>query len=425
MSTLGKLRLFACFIILSPSLPAAADFQPGDWPYRKKIAGPSLIKEAHVALTVDQEVFDKARPDLGDLRIVEERSGEIPYKLVVERREVKQTSYAPRIFNQAFVSRSHSVFFLDLGQTGLLHNRLTIETPTSNFKRLVTVEGSENQQTWYKLKGKGYIFDFSEEYRARHTTVDYGENSYRYIKVTIWGESELPLSIAGVKVYSWIAREPREEVVAATILQRNEDPGRRATVIDLDLGYRGVPTHHLEVLTDEKNFRRQVDVSASDNRRTWFPVGNGHIFRYDTPKFTGADLHVRYQEASWRYLRITILNYDDRPLQIPGVKVYGIARKLVFSYLPGKEYFLYYSNPAAASPRYDIEQLFPYLALRDPPVVALGSEEGNPRSLKHAANRPWTEKRPYVLWGVLGILVLALGGLSLRLVRQVGKKVEP
>lgn len=424
MSKPFKLTPFIWITAFGLSLPAAADFRPADWPYLKKIEAPSPIQQHYVALIVEKGVFDKARLDLGDLRIIEEHGEEVPYKLVVEQRDIKETAYSPRIFNQAFIPRSHSVFSLDLGQRGLLHNRLTIETPSVNFRRLVTIEGSDDQWTWKKLKTKGGIFDFSEEYHARYTTVDYPENSYRYLRVTIVVEGEVPLIITGVKVYSWIAWEPREEVVATKILGRRENPERRGTELDLDLGYRGLPTHHLEILTPEKNFRRQVEVTGSDDGKTWFPVGSGHIFKYETAKFTGSDLHVRYREALRRYLRITILNYDDRPLQITGVKIYGIARKVVFSYEAGRQYFLYYGNPDAASPRYDIEQLLPYLALKNPPVVRLGREEGNPRYVKKQVSRPWTEERPYLLWGVLGVVVLALGALSLRVMRQVGKKDE-
>lgn len=421
MSKRFQLIFFTWLAVFGVVLPSSADFQPGDWPYRKRIAAPSLTQEQYVTTSVDNEIFDKARFDLGDLRLIEEDGQELPYKLVVEQREIKETVYSPNIFNQGFIPRSHSVFYLDLGQRGLLQNRLTIETPSVNFRRLVTIEGSDDQRTWYKLKTKGDIFDFSEGYHARYTTLDYPENGYRYLKITIWGESEMPLIIAGVKVYSRIAREPKKEVVAATILERNENLQRRATELDLDLGHRGVPTSRVEILTDEKNFRRQVEVATSDDRKTWIPVGSGHIFGYVTPKFTRADPHVSFQEAARRYLRITIVNYDDRPLQISGVKVYGIPRKLVFKYKPGGQYFLYYGNGDAVSPRYDIEQLLPYLALKHPPVVELGREEGNPRYVKKKVQRPWTEERPYLLWGALGLVVSVLGALSLRLIRQVGK----
>lgn len=272
MSKRFQLIVFTWPAVFGVVLPSPADCQPGDWPYRKRIAAPSLTREQYGTTSVDNEIFDKARFDLGDFRLIEEGGQELPSKLVVEQSESRETVHSPKIFNQGFIPRSHSVFSLDLGQRGLRQNRRTIETPGVTSRRLVTIEGSDHQRTWYKLKTTGDTLDSSEGYHARHTTLDYPENGHRYLKITLWGEREMPLIIAGVKVYSRIAREPKREVGAATILDRNENLQRRATELDLDPGYRGVPTSRVEILTDEKNFRRQVEVATSDDRETRVPA---------------------------------------------------------------------------------------------------------------------------------------------------------
>src|SRR5437016_2863761 len=81
-----------------------------------------------------------------------------------------------------------------------------------------------------------------------------------------------------------------------------------------------------------------------------------------------------YSEERFRYLHVKIFNYDDQPLKLSDARVYGYPRYLLFRHEPGKSYRLFYSNPAAAAPRYDLEQLSPYLKLEQLAMLKLAEE---------------------------------------------------
>ena len=104
---------------------------------------------------------------------------------------------------------------------------------------------------------------------------------------------------------------------------------------------------------------------------------------------------------------MTIRNQDNAPLTIKGAAVYSFPRKVIFPYDSGIQYALYYGNPKAGPPVYDIQQLAAYLEEGSLPVFSLGPEEKNPLYVQE--KKPWTEENQWFLWFVLGLVVIVLG----------------
>lgn len=415
-----RLSLLLGLIFLIGSM-AHADFKLTDWPHFKEI-GP-LNKEGYIEVTIDKEVYKQTMDKLEDLRIIDEKKNEIPFKLLVERSSTKETAYSPKLFNLSFIPGSHSLFMLDLGEQGFFNNRLTIDTSSTNFSRKVEIEGSDDRKVWYKVKSEGYIFDVSEEYKTRHTTLNYPENRYRYLKVIIWDYNEKPLKITGAQLYRRVVKKAKEVLLTTKIIERKEDPELKATQLYLDFGSKGQPSHRIEIISPDKNYHRRIEIAGSNDREEWFSLGSGYIFNYDTEKFKAKDIDTNYQEGQYQFLRITIFNYDNRPIDINNIKAYGIPRRIFYHYDPTHRYFLYYGNQEAKAPRYDIEQLLPHLTTKGLAVLTLGKEEKNPNYIPRRG--PWTEEKPYLLWGIIIIAILVLACLILKLSKQVkGKSVQ-
>lgn len=412
-----KLSLFLGLIFLIGFI-SHADFKLTDWPYFKEIE--PLNKEGYVEVTIDKEVYEQTRNKLEDLRIIDEEKNETPFKLLVEQSSTKETTYSPKLFNLSFVPGSHSLFMLDLGERGFFNNRLTINTPSINFRRKVEIEGSDDRKVWYKVKSEGYIFDFSQEYKARHTTLNYPENHYRYLKVIIWDYNEKPLKITGAKLYRRVVKKAKEVLLATKIIERKEDPELKATQVYLDFGSKGQPNHRIELISPGRNYHRRIEIAGSNDREEWFSLGSGYIFNYDTEKFKTKDRDVSYREGRYQFLKITIFNYDNQPIDINNIKAYGIPRRIFYHYDPTHRYFLYYGNQEAKAPRYDIEQLLPYLTTKGLAVLSLGKEKKNPDYIPKRG--PWTEEKPYLLWGMIIIAILVLAFLILKLTKQVKGK---
>ena len=120
-------------------------------------------------------------------------------------------------------------------------------------------------------------------------------------------------------------------------------------------------------------------------------------------------------EASARYVRLTIHDQDDRPLQITGVRASAPRRSLVFEAVAGREYVLDYGNPRATAPHYDAERTVRALA----GVRLTQATLGPPAPVPPPPRAPWLDAQPVVMWAAMAVAVLALGALLVRLARSV------
>ena len=66
------------------------------------------------------------------------------------------------------------------------------------------------------------------------------------------------------------------------------------------------------------------------------------------------------------------------PLAIVGVRVLAYRGEIVFQAKPGETYTLYYGNPDAARPNYDLETLAGYVLCQDRVRMNFGVEFPNP-----------------------------------------------
>ena len=149
------------------------------------------------------------------------------------------------------------------------------------------------------------------------------------------------------------------------------------------------------------------------------------MFNFNTPKFTGSQLSVGYPESRYRYFRLTVFNEDDPPLPVTGAEASGFLRKLIFHANPEGVYRLYYGNPGAEAPSYELEHLFPYLITDSLPVAGLGDHTTNPAFTLREPIKPFTERYPWLLSTVVALAALIIGVFLTSLFRQMKNMLPP
>ena len=414
------------------ALPALANIIEGEWPFYKPVELPgSLSGTGLVEVEMDREVYAHASPGLGDIRVTEQDAGrEIPYKMLVESGDHRRSAVAVKMRDLGHVVGLHTSFILDLESEGTLHNELEIQTTSANFQRRVEIAGSDDEKTWRILKQDGSIFAFTireRHFATRDTRVTYPVSTARFLRVRVFDDGEKPLTIQGGVVFFARQLEPRRAEVSLLITGREEDPQDKLTVLLLDAGSGGFPANRIDLEIPQRNFYRQVLLHGSYNNLNWFTVQPAEsIFDFDTPKFVGNDLTIRFGESRYRYYQLTIQNEDNPPLPVDGARASGFLRKLIFSAESGKAYRLYYGNPEAAAPSYELERIFPYLVTEDLPVARLGVHTRNPAfTIPAEPPVPFTERYPWLLPTVVAIAALLIGAFLATLVRQLGGGLRP
>lgn len=402
------------------ALVALADFDIERWEFRSGVRGGGGGGD-FVVLQLPSEFFSALKSDLSDLRVISE-DGEVPYVAAVEGETSSRISVSSRFFDLSSVPGEDTTFIVDIGQSGVFHNSVTIDTSSENFRRAVEIQGSDDRQSWRTLQTRGQIFDFTVRdprlVNVKVTTVLYPESTVRYLRVIVYDRGDAPLRINNVRVARDVKTEAHESVYAPEfeIVQNDAD---RTTDLIIDLGADGIPHREALLTTSSTNFSRAVAIYDSDDKENWRLRSHSYIFAIDTQKFRGTNLGFRYPESNKRYLKLSIINQDDRPIIVGGVTLSGVVRSILFGYDPAKEYHVYLGNPQARRPRYDIEKIAQYVEQPSLPRVSAGPVDKNPSFIP--IKLPLTERSPYVLPTVLGLVVVVLAFLLLRLVMRIRK----
>jgi hypothetical protein len=423
---MGKfLKIVSVFsLVLLFASTVSADFEKSKWIYSKEIRLVQFASKRVASFSLDNDVFDNSK-GLSDLRIINSAGVETPYKLVVDSTASSRQTFGVKITDLGSRVGEYTQMILDLGRSGEAHNNLTFSTTSVNFRRQVEVEASADLINWLVIKKAnegGYIYDYSVDFKAQNTTVNYPDSTNRYLRVKIIDNGEVPLKITGASVYRYVPQGSRE-VFYVPKVEKGEDKGKTSSFYVLDLEAKGIPSSKLSFFSKNENYNRQVALEGSNDKQNWYKLTSEDvIFNYNTPKFVGAKSTLSYPESNYRYLKLTVFNRDDRPINIDGFRVSGVLRKVLFEAEPGTNYKLYYGNNKARFAEYDLGAFIQYLDTTNTVVGVLGAQEKNSEFKGEIAPEvPLTERYPYLLAGVLGIMVLILGTVVVRMAFAVKK----
>lgn len=420
---------------LLPAFRAAADFALAEWQYYKPLAlPPELAAGQRAAATLDREVFQAAAaagrsdlPPLRDLRVIRDGGTEVPYQLRIADGRAERETAPAQIQDLGHLPGQYTSFIADLGAGGGRHNEVGIFTDSATFGRKTIVEARRDDAApWVILQEDAEIFDFTvaeRAFAARHTRIRYPESTARYLRVRIINGSAEPLNITGAAVSRVRERAEQEMDYRPAVIRRVEDANARATVVILDLGGPGIPAGRLSFHTPAANFHRDAKIEGSNDGNRWDELNAAAVYRYSTPRFSDSRREITYPESRYRYYRLTLENGDDPPLPLDDITLHGLARRVIFPADPGANYALYYGNPAARQPSYELERLAAWRETEDLPIAALGAQQANPSFTGHRL--PLTERYPWLITAAVAAAALVLAVLLYGVIRQARGRLRP
>ncbi|MDA1229030.1 MAG: DUF3999 family protein [Chloroflexi bacterium] len=404
-----------------------ADFEEGKWAFAKEIVIPEGIEEGTlVEIVPDKAVYSATSSNLRDIRIISGKGDEVAYVYQIARGRSQTESLPASVLNNGYVDGEYNTFEVDLTREGVLHNRIEILTTSENFKRDVVVESSADRDTWAGVAIYS-IYDFTLRERgakSQDTKISYPLNTSRYLRVRIMDDGEGALMVTGVRVLMSEDVAPDTYLWPAAITDRTENEVAQTTVITLDIGSEGLPSHRMTLDVSDVNFHRLVTLEQSNDGEVWRRiVSSAPIFSYDTAKFVGGSLGITYPEGNARYFRLHIHNRDNSPIQVEGASLEGFVRRVIFIADPAETYGLYYGNPEARQPSYDLNQIYPYLDTEGRVTATLGLQYMTEPEEEPVT--PATEGLPWLLPTVIAGATVVVGLILYGILKQVKSLLPP
>ena len=383
-------------IVVSAALlvvpPAATAIDASRYRYTRKLDAP---RPGVARFEPDARLFAHARPGFADLRVVDARRREVPWRAL---RSHVARARAVRVLN-AGRRRGKAVALVDVGARREARTSIELQIPERGFVGRVVVFGSDDRRRFTRLSTTA-IYDVAGARRARSTTAVFPPNDFRYLLLEASGVS----AITGATVAGGAVAE-RSIVRPLTVRRRDEE---RRTIVTADLGFRNVPVDELRIASRTPRFARFVLVEGSNDGTHWTQLARARIARFgDSPAATTIDLAARH-----RRLRVVVENGDDAPLA--GLELRATARPRTLAVSDGfrPPYKLYYGDPRARPPVYDFARV-PQATLPRPIAAALGPERLNQAFEPPPDTRAFSERHPWIVEASLALaaLVLSIAGL--------------
>jgi len=401
----------------------AADFSTEQWQYVKSLSLPASVgADEPISLLVDEDVYIHAADGLADLRVISESGMETPYRLQSLIGSTLRTASALQVIDRGHVPDAYSQMTLDFGSGGVRHNTVELSEPLKReLWRTVEIEASQDNSNWSNI-GTDEIYrvvkssTVVESYSLRYPT-----SSARYVRLKFIddGTGDLQMGLAiGFREETVLPRLITSRPVS---MSQVNDSTERTSVIDFDLGRSGVPFHNISLETPDQNFNRRVVIQASVDQERWVSLpSTGEIFSYTVGLNPLDRLKLQIPESTARYVRVVIFNQDNPPLEVTGGVFEGYQKQLVFLADSTQAYSLFYGNEESSAPIYDTG-------------IVIGNRVGSADLLSAAAGphttnnqyvaptlpkEPLTERLPWLMPLVIGIIALLVGGLLLTVFRK-------
>ena len=383
---------------------------------------------------------DASAPSLSDIRIVpnsfaeapwdEAKSTQIPYMLHhPPSGGVQVEEWKPlQVINRVYEPNQYEQIVLDYGEPRL-KNQLRITLSGENFRRRVTIEGSDEGRFWSKVREDGWLYDISEPHgNYRVDTIDFPVNNFRYVRVTVHHMADDPrrIDIEGVRALHEETHAVEPEPVSIASRMERVDERARTTDVILDLGFRNLPVSLLKLTTEAPYFYRAFEVSGRNEntqrieRKTetgwdqtereapWAAVGRGVMYRTLENGVSDEDLTIECR-APYRYLRVRIHDQDNPPLTLGPIEVYRRPLpSIIVENDPSVAVVVLSGNASVGAPSFDLARSVRDLDVETLPVVAFAD---TPVTRSIEALAPWTARHAWVIWVALVVAVLVVGGL--------------
>lgn len=407
-----SLMLLLAVAALGQNLKRDGTLTPKDFAYRTALEVAEPADYASVRL--DRQFYERTAGQFRDLRIFGPGGKAVPWVMRDMHAFTPREPLRPRILDRVRTPEGALRFVVDFGRSVPVHNRLVIETTETNFRSRARLESSDDRQEWSFVRDAAFLRFDQDGHRLESLAIDYPDSTRQYLRLTVenWPRPEALTAVVSeldpINTEDW-------EPLAAVAPRVSTLKDRRATQLDMEFPFRWLSDVRFTLESVSKDFSRSVELSHSADGKFWSSQYNFAIYRVP-----GAEqLSLRARTVSTQHVRLVIFNRDDAPLAVSKVRLDAPARQIVFPASSPGRYALYLGRDGAPTPEYDLPAILSRRNRVDPIRLAASEWERNPEYVAPVPPpKPFSERFPYVLPGVMGVAVAGMGYAALRLIRK-------
>ncbi|MCD6065559.1 MAG: hypothetical protein K0S33_385 [Bacteroidetes bacterium] len=419
MKKINKLQLLCLFLL--PVFTVCAQVSKG-YKYYREIE--PVNTRSYYRIPLGAELLGKSLSDFNDFRVLkvdENDTVENPY-LLTWNEPVYGYSYTDEeILNVSFRKGVASYVTVKLPEEKEI-NQIKLDIAETDFDKMVTIEGSNDNKHWQTIKEDIRIVGFGQQNFA-FSTLYFPVSSFTYYLITFNDKTSKPVSVSGVQTFMNNEQKAVYEKIKDVYVVKKEVkkdlkpvPGKQRiyenyTEIKIDLPYRTC-INSLQLRSRDKSadFYRTLAVYDSKGNE----LSSGTFTSLDKDGITTIYLNKMVE----RKLVVKVFNNDNPPVEGIDVSVYGMNGFLLTRLEPEEKYLLVYGKANAGVPEYDLGYFSDKIADEAKDVqcrveVAVAVKTPKPKE-------PFVTQQKWLWITLIGLIVL-LGLFAFSLMKKVNK----
>lgn len=428
--------------IAALGLLAAAPTGLSLWRLTAAVQPPAKPTDGLWEVACSEDLLEEARPDLADLRIVDENLGEQVARAIHRPEATTRVVVVDGQMRNLGRIPSQKVVATVRFAKAIPKNSIQISTTGENFKRRVRIDASDDGRAWHVVRDGGYLVDLAGEPRLLKDTVGFPTNDQLHLRVTVFYDPEDPpvVSITRVRAhFKEIVPGVRSER-ALKLVDRIEDAKEKETRVQYDFGYANVRVNELALKIDGENFFRRVTLYGRDaatrmvekrredgslQRREedvpWQRVDSGFLFRFTSDGDVEEDVTLNAHQKHFRFWQLRIANEDNPPLTVTEARAAWAPTLVQWPAKADGRYTLYLGRADAETPSYDLPHFIDRLRKDGIARAKLAPAEPNP-TYRTADEGPgdWSERYRALIWVALLAALAVLAWLAVSQIKRLG-----
>ncbi len=343
-------------VLLLLMSPLFFDAQEESYQYRRSIQG---VSETWHVIEIPTELYGKTNNELSDLRIFSLPSGAenrtAPYLLNTLSDQILSETVSFQLLNTVHNENGYYYTFEIPSQEKI--NEINLEFAPSNFDWNIKLEGSQNLSEWYTILDPYRIVSITNSYtQYQFTTLKFPHSQYQYYRLEIPSKSDPAFLKA--EISNTVIEKGKYHHYTPSKIEVQKEPNSNNTEIEVSFS-KPIRLSRLKVEV-ENTFDYYIPIEIKYAKDSSLIEGQW-IYKFSS-LYSGTLNSLETNEfnmtpTTLQKVVIAIVNGDNEVLNIRDIKAQGNKDELRVRFTnPKEDYYLYYGNPNATFPSYDIEK---------------------------------------------------------------------
>lgn len=381
----------------------------------------SIQKDSYYKILLPPEINGKLKNDFSDIRIFDNEEKEIPYLIMSE----KPVSYIT-LFKEYEIAKK--IITKNCCTELMLHNVLKskinnvhLVIKNAEVSKSAKLSGSDDGNEWFVLKEKFFLQSINNANEtAEIKLLNFPLTNYKFLKLEIVDSTSAPLNILKAGYYDTNSEKAKYSEIPLQSIKQTDSTSLKKTFLRLNFGQQQY-IDMIEIDVEQPNlYLRRGSICQETEvkikkQKTDTVLTKIHDFELNSKE----ENIISFSNFPAKELILIIENADNYPLKFKSIKAWQIAHYLVGDLRQGKKYSLRFGHEKIYAPDYDLKYFQDSIPKDLSTINTIGLK--NIRKKEEVRTTSFF-KSTLAIWFAIGAVLVLLGLMSVKIVRDLGKK---